>query len=133
MSIVTVFREIKPKKLGSATMESDKDGTRFTVVSEGILVQTSVYSHLSLLNTRIDDRTALESNRDGINGFEDIETIVSSTALLANDTLGDTRCYRKRSCYSTYLKGCRSKVLSQKWPKIGLLPLAACLGQFNAP
>jgi VCBS repeat-containing protein len=76
------------KQLGSPDLEADKDGTRVSVVPEGILVQNSADNKLSLLVTRIDDLTAVEANRDGIAGYEDTETIVSSVDLLANDTLG---------------------------------------------
>lgn len=77
---------------------------------------------MSLLVRRIDDFTALETNRDGITGFEDIETIVSGTNLLANDTLGGfassfpqhKKCYRKNSCSRTCLKGRSPKTPSKK-------------------
>ena len=123
------------KQLSSPDLEADKDGTRVTVVPEGILVQASQDGHLSLLVSRVDDRTALEVNRDGITGFEDIETIVNSRDLLANDTLGGfagsnlsvtsvsnfkhgtgyldanetTNHYKNRSCLRTYSLGYRSK------------------------
>jgi hypothetical protein len=58
------------------------------VVPDGILVQASENGHLSLLVTRIDDKTAVEANRDGVTGYEDVEIIVSGADLLANDTLG---------------------------------------------
>lgn len=76
------------KQLASPDLQADSQGTRVTVVPEGILVQASENGHLSLLVTRIDDKTALEANRDGITGYEDVEIIVNSTDLLANDTLG---------------------------------------------
>jgi hypothetical protein len=76
------------KQLASPDLDADKDGTRVTVVPEGILVQASQNGHLSLLVTRIDDKTALEANRDGVTGYEDVEIIVSGADLLANDTLG---------------------------------------------
>lgn len=76
------------KQLASPDLEADKEGTRITVVPEGILVQASENGHLSLLVTRIDDKTAVEANRDGVTGYEDVEIIVSAADLLANDTLG---------------------------------------------
>ena len=76
------------KQLASPDLEADKDGTRVSIVPEGILIQESSEGHLSLLVTRIDDKTAVEANRDGITGYEDTEIIVSSADLLANDTLG---------------------------------------------
>ena len=76
------------KQLASPGLQADKDGSKVTVVPEGILVQASADGHLSLLVTRVDDRTALQANRDGITGFEDIEAIVSGADLLVNDTLG---------------------------------------------
>lgn len=48
------------------------------------LVRDSVDHKLSLLVTRIDDLTLLEPNRDGITGYEDVETIVSGVDL-SND------------------------------------------------
>jgi YD repeat-containing protein len=76
------------KQLASPDLQADSQGTRVTVVPEGILVQASENGHLSLLVTRVDDKTAVEANRDGITGYEDVEIIVSSADLLANDTLG---------------------------------------------
>ena len=76
------------KQLASPDLDADSQGTRVTVVPEGILVQASENGHLSLLVTRIDDKTAVEANRDGVNGYEDVEIIVSAADLLANDTLG---------------------------------------------
>ena len=76
------------KQLASPDLEADKDGIRISVVPEGILVQNSGSGQISLLVTRIDDLTAVEANRDGVTGFEDVETIISSADLLANDTLG---------------------------------------------
>lgn len=76
------------KQLASPDLEADSQGTRFSVVPEGILVQASENGHLSLLVTRIDDKTAVEANRDGVTGYEDVEIIVSGADLLANDTLG---------------------------------------------
>ncbi|MHB1353503.1 MAG: Ig-like domain-containing protein [Thiobacillus sp.] len=76
------------KQLASPDLEADSQGTRISVVPEGILVQQSGDGRLSLLVTRIDDKTAVEANRDGVKGYEDVEIIVSPADLLANDTLG---------------------------------------------
>lgn len=76
------------KQLASPDLEADKDGTRVSVVPEGILVQRSEDGRLSLLVTRIDDKTAVEANRDGATGYEDVEIIINPADLLANDTLG---------------------------------------------
>lgn len=76
------------KQLASPDLEADSQGTRVSVVPEGILVQASENGRLSLLVTRIDDKTAVEANRDGVTGYEDVEIIVSGADLLANDTLG---------------------------------------------
>lgn len=51
-----------------------------------IIVLTS-QGQTSLLSTRIDDNSVIEAKRDGVTGFEDTETIISATDLLANDTL----------------------------------------------
>jgi len=75
------------KQLGSPDLTADTEGTRTSVVEEGIIIESS-NGNISLLVSRIDDKTLLEPNRDGITGFEDIEIIVNSADLLANDTLG---------------------------------------------
>ncbi|WP_161993351.1 Ig-like domain-containing protein, partial [Lacisediminimonas profundi] len=76
------------KQLASPDLEADREGTRVTVVNEGILIQASENGHLSLLVTRIDDKTAVEPNRDGVTGIEDVEIIVNGADLTANDLLG---------------------------------------------
>lgn len=38
--------------------------------------------------TRVDDKTVIKANRDGFTSYEDIEAIVSTTDLTANDLLG---------------------------------------------
>lgn len=65
---------------------ADTEGTRTHVVPEGIIIQTS-NGHTSLLATRIDDKSAIEANRDGVTGYEDTELIIGAADLLANDTL----------------------------------------------
>ncbi|TAM46397.1 MAG: hypothetical protein EPN55_05425, partial [Gammaproteobacteria bacterium] len=75
------------KQLASPDLAADTEGVRTHVIPEGIVIETSG-GQISLLATRIDDRAVLEANRDGVTGLEDIETIVSSTDLLANDMLG---------------------------------------------
>jgi len=74
------------KQLGSPDLIADSEGTKVTVVQEGIIIESSE-GNISLLVNRIDDKSLLEPNRDGIEGFEDIEIIVDSKDLLANDTL----------------------------------------------
>lgn len=87
-SMGTFTRNGQVKQLASPDLDADKDGTRINVVPEGILVQSSANNQISLLVTRIDDLTAVEANRDGVTSFEDVETIIGSADLLANDTLG---------------------------------------------
>ncbi len=87
-SMGTFTQNGQVKQLASPDLEADSQGTRISVVPEGILVQRSEDGRLSLLVTRIDDKTAVEANRDGVTGYEDIEIIVSPADLLANDTLG---------------------------------------------
>jgi len=74
------------KEMSSPDLAADTVGTRTHVIPEGIVVETS-NGQVSLLATRIDDRTAIEANRDGITGFEDTETIVSGANFVANDEL----------------------------------------------
>ncbi|MBV1786782.1 cadherin-like domain-containing protein [Marinobacterium sp. D7] len=87
-SMSTFTQDGIKKQLGSPDQEADKEGTRVSVVPEGILIQESSEGHLSLLVTRIDDKAEVEANRDGVTGYEDVEVIVSTADLLANDTLG---------------------------------------------
>ncbi|MEW5888860.1 MAG: cadherin-like domain-containing protein [Pseudomonadota bacterium] len=84
----TFTRNGVKRQLASPDLEADSQGSRVSVVQEGILVQRSEDGRLSLLVTRIDDRTQVEANRDGVSGYEDVEIIVSPADLLANDTLG---------------------------------------------
>ncbi|MDP1871283.1 MAG: cadherin-like domain-containing protein, partial [Gallionella sp.] len=74
------------KQLASPDLVADTQGSRTHVVPEGIILQTS-QGQTSLLVTRVDDKSLLEANRDGIAGYEDTETIISAADLLANDTL----------------------------------------------
>ena len=123
------------KQFSSPDLEADKDGTRVTVVPVEIMAQASADGKLSLLVSRVDDRTHLHTNREGITWCEDIDTIVNSRDLLANDTPGGfagsnltltsvsnvkhgmgyldanatTNYYKKSSCLYTYSLGCRSK------------------------
>lgn len=76
------------RQMASPDLLADREGTRVSVIDEGILVQTSENGRLSLLVTRIDDKTAVEANRDGVAGFEDIEIIIDGAQLTANDLLG---------------------------------------------
>jgi Ca2+-binding RTX toxin-like protein len=84
----TFTRNGVQQQLASPDLQADKDGTRVSVVDEGILIQTSADGKLSLLVTRIDDKTAVEAGRDGVTGYEDVEIIVNPADLLTNDTLG---------------------------------------------
>lgn len=74
------------KKLGSPDLAADTQGMRTHVVPEGIVIETSQVE-ISLLATHIDDRNLLEANRDGVSSYKDIETIILTADLLANDTL----------------------------------------------
>ena len=74
------------KQLSSPDLAADLDGLRTHAVPEGIIVQTS-NGHTSLLATRIDDRSVIDANRDGVTGYEDTELIISAADLMANDTL----------------------------------------------
>ena len=73
-------------QLSSPDLAADLDGIRTHVVPEGIIVQSS-NGHTSLLATRIDDRSVIDANRDGVTGYEDTELIISAADLMANDTL----------------------------------------------
>jgi len=84
----TFTRQGAVGQLASPDLEADREGVRLSVVPEGIIVQASADGHLSLIVTRVDDKTVLEANRDGLTGYEDVEVIVSAASLLANDSLG---------------------------------------------
>ncbi|WP_302174619.1 cadherin-like domain-containing protein [uncultured Hydrogenophaga sp.] len=86
--MATYTRAGVQRQLGSPDLQADRQGSRATVVPEGILVQTSEAGELSLVVTRIDDLTPVQANRDGVTGYEDVELIISTADLLANDTLG---------------------------------------------
>lgn len=75
------------KQMASVDLKADTEGTRTNVIDEGILVETS-QGHLSLLVNQVDDLTRIEANRDGVVTFEDLETIITTADLLANDSLG---------------------------------------------
>ncbi|MFZ5511915.1 MAG: Ig-like domain-containing protein [Pseudomonadota bacterium] len=74
------------RQLASPDLAADTAGTRSHVVPEGIIVETSG-GQVSLLVTRIDDRSALQAHADGVTTYEDTEAIISGADLLANDTL----------------------------------------------
>lgn len=84
----TVTQNGAKKQLASPDLDADSQGSRVSVMPEGILVQASENGRLSLVVTRIDDKTMLEANRDGIAGYEDTELIVSCADLLENDSFG---------------------------------------------
>jgi VCBS repeat-containing protein len=74
------------KQLASPDLAADAQGTRINVIPEGILVESS-QGQVSLIVTQVDDQSAIEANRDGVTGIEDVEFIISSADLLANDSL----------------------------------------------
>ncbi|MHB1352658.1 MAG: hypothetical protein ACYC5S_01110 [Thiobacillus sp.] len=65
-SMSTFTQSGEKRQLASPDLEADRDGIRVSIVPEGILVQESSEGRLSLLVTRIDDKTAVEANRDGV-------------------------------------------------------------------
>lgn len=75
------------KQMASPDLAADAQGVSTHVVPEGIIIQTS-QGQISLLATRVDDKSAISANRDGVTGYEDTELLISSADLLANDTLG---------------------------------------------
>lgn len=87
-SMGTYTHDGQRAQLASPDMEADRDGIRVSVVPQGILVQSSSDGKLSLLVSRINDKTAVEANRDRVDSIEDTETIINGSDLLANDTLG---------------------------------------------
>ena len=82
----TFERNGQISELSSPDLVADTEGTITYTVPEGIIVQTS-NGQISLLATRIDDRSAIQANRDGVTSYEDTELIISAADLLANDTL----------------------------------------------
>jgi Ca2+-binding RTX toxin-like protein len=82
----TFERNGQVSELSSPDLVADTEGTITYTVPEGIIVQTS-NGQISLLATRIDDRSAIQANRDGVTSYEDTELIISAADLLANDTL----------------------------------------------
>lgn len=98
------------KQPASPDLQADKDGTRVVVVPEGIPAQNSGDGRILMLVTRIDDRTAPETIRDCINGFEDIETIFNGAGLLANDK---SDCYEFWSLLRGVLLGYVAKTVSK--------------------
>ena len=87
-SMGTYTHDGQQAQLASPDMEADRDGIRVNVVPQGILVQSSSDGKLSLLVSRINDKTAVEANRDGVDSIEDSEAIINGSDLLANDTVG---------------------------------------------
>ncbi len=75
-------------QMASPDLEADTQGLRLNVIPQGILIEASEDKKLSLLVTRIDDKTAVEANRDGVSGIEDVELLINSADLVANDELG---------------------------------------------
>lgn len=58
--------------MSSPDLVADIAGTRTHAIPEGIVVETT-NGHTSLLVTRIDDRTVIEANRDGISAENDAQ------------------------------------------------------------
>lgn len=87
-SMGTYTRDRQTLEMSSPDLEADAQGVRANSVPQGILIEGSEDRKLSLLVTRIDDRTAIEPLRDGVAGIEDVELLVSGADLLANDLLG---------------------------------------------
>lgn len=91
------------KQLGSPDLEADTKGVQVNVVPEGIIITTSdgdvslivdgVYDlsqndlPSSMTVDNVNDYSAIQAGMDGIIGYEDVELIVDSHALLANDSI----------------------------------------------
>ncbi|MDR0775586.1 MAG: putative Ig domain-containing protein [Azonexus sp.] len=86
-AMATFTQDGVKKKLGSPDLEADSQGISISIVPEGIVVYSSVDGKLSLIVTDVKDKSTVEANRDGIDGFEDVEIVVSCAKLLENDTL----------------------------------------------
>lgn len=84
----TYTRDGKKLEMSSPDLDADANGIRVNRVPQGILIEGSEDRKLSLLVTRIDDKTSVEPGRDGIDGIEDVELLVAGADLLANDLLG---------------------------------------------
>lgn len=78
------------RQMASPDLQADTAGQRINVIPEGMLVENTG-GQISLLVTRVDDRTQVQANRDGITVLEDIEAIVDASSLLTNDTFGGFR------------------------------------------
>ncbi|HCA27098.1 MAG TPA: hypothetical protein DEP05_05580, partial [Betaproteobacteria bacterium] len=75
------------RQMASPDLTADTAGEKINAIPQGILIQNSG-GHNSLLVSRVDDLTQVQANADGVNGVENLETIVSADSLLANDTFG---------------------------------------------
>lgn len=75
------------KQMASPDLQADTAGQRINVIPEGILIENTG-GQISLLVTRVDDRTLVEANRDHVTALEDIEAIIDPSSLLTNDTFG---------------------------------------------
>lgn len=84
----TYTRDGRQYQLASPNLDADAHGLRVNMVPQGILIEASEDRRLSLLVSRIDDKTAVEPGRDGAEGIEDIELLIDSRQLLENDLLG---------------------------------------------
>lgn len=84
----TYTRHAQQYPLSSPNLDADSQGLRAQAVPQGILIEASEDRRLSLLVTRIDDKTAVEAGRDGVSGIEDVELLIDGRQLLDNDLLG---------------------------------------------
>lgn len=84
----TYARGGQPYQMSSPDLDADAHGVRTHLIPQGILIEASDERRLSLLVSRIDDLTAVEPGRDGVQGIEDVELLIDSRPLLDNDLLG---------------------------------------------
>jgi Ca2+-binding RTX toxin-like protein len=84
----TFTRNGQKFQMSSPDLDADTKGIRVNVVPQGVLIEASDDRKLSLLVTRIDNKTAVEPGRDGVAGIEDVEILINGSDLLTNDLLG---------------------------------------------
>ncbi len=87
-AMATYARSGQPYQMSSPDLDADAHGVRTHLIPQGILIEASDERRLSLLVSRIDDLTAVEPGRDGVQGIEDVELLIDSRPLLDNDLLG---------------------------------------------
>uniref|UniRef100_UPI003D0C101E Ig-like domain-containing protein n=1 Tax=Sedimenticola sp. TaxID=1940285 RepID=UPI003D0C101E len=88
-SMGTFTQDGVQKQLGSPDLEADKDGTRVTLVPEGIIIEKSADGSMTLIVTSATDNSNNVPNGDIVNGVEDKTTTILASILLANDALGN--------------------------------------------